>query len=114
MKLLLKLEEISMFGLGVYLFNLLPYDWWWFLVLLLAPDIGMLGYLFGNKIGAIGYNLFHHKGLAIAIYFCGVYLSLPIIQLIGVILFAHSAFDRVLGYGLKYNKGFKFTHLGAL
>ena len=114
MKSLLKIEELAMFGLGIYLFGLLPYEWWWFLVLLLTPDLGMLGYLFGEKTGAMTYNLFHHKAVAIAIYLLGVYLSIPIVQLIGVILFSHSSFDRMMGYGLKYNKGFKFTHLGEI
>lgn len=103
-----------MFGLGIYLFNQLPYEWWWFLVLLLAPDIGMIGYLFGNKTGAFTYNIFHHKGVAIAIYLLGVYLTSPMVQLIGVILFSHASFDRILGYGLKYDKGFKYTHLGEI
>ncbi len=114
MENVIKLEEIAMFGLGVYLFSLLPYAWWWFLVLLLAPDIGMIGYLFGNKTGAFTYNIFHHKGIAIAVYLVGVYFSMPMVQLAGTILFAHAAFDRILGYGLKYEKGFKFTHLGEL
>ena len=114
MENVIKLEEIAMFGLGVYLFSLLPYVWWWFLVLLLAPDIGMIGYLFGNKTGAFTYNIFHHKGIAIAVYLVGVYFSMPMVQLAGTILFAHAAFDRILGYGLKYEKGFKFTHLGEL
>lgn len=114
MRILLKLEEVLMLLLGVYLFGLLDYSWWWFAGLILAPDIGMLGYLLGDRAGAIGYNLFHHKGLAIAIYFFGVYLSLPLLQLIGVILFSHASLDRVMGYGLKYNKGFKYTHLGEI
>jgi len=114
MRILIKLEEVLMLLLGVYLFSLLDYSWWWFAGLILAPDIGMLGYLMGDKAGAIGYNLFHHKGLAIAIYFIGVYLFLPLLQLIGVILFSHSSLDRVMGYGLKYNKGFKYTHLGEI
>ncbi|TMM58369.1 DUF4260 family protein [Maribacter algarum] len=114
MKTSLKIEELFMFVLGVYLFSLLPYEWWWFLVLILAPDIGMVGYLFGNKVGAFMYNLFHHKGVAIAIYLLGVYLSSPVVQLMGVILFAHSAMDRIMGYGLKYDKGFKYTHLGEI
>ena len=114
MKALLKIEEAFMLALGVYLFSLLSYEWWWFFVLLLAPDISMLGYLFGNKMGAICYNLFHHKGLALVIYFLGIYLSLPLCQLIGVILFSHAAFDRIMGYGLKYDKGFKYTHLGEI
>ena len=114
MKAILKLEEAAMLGLGIYLFAQLPFDWWWFLVLLLTPDIGMLGYVLSNKAGAFMYNLFHHKGLAIAIYLGGLYLSMPIMQLVGTILFAHASFDRIFGYGLKYEKGFKFTHLGEL
>lgn len=114
MKTTLKLEELLMFVLGIYLFGLLDYAWWWFLVLILTPDIGMSGYAFGNRAGAFSYNLFHHKGVALAIYLTGAYFSLPLCQLIGIILFSHSALDRMLGYGLKYEKGFKFTHLGEI
>lgn len=114
MKTILKLEELAQFVLGIYLYSLLPYEWWWFLVLLLTPDIGMIGYAINNKVGAFFYNLFHHKGLAILLYLVGVLLKLDLLMLVGVILFSHSAMDRILGYGLKYNQGFKFTHLGDL
>lgn len=114
MTTVLKIEELVQFLFGIYLYGLLPYEWWWFLVLILSPDIGMLGYLFGNKTGAFCYNIFHHKGVALAMYLLGIYLASPLIQLVGVILFCHSAMDRVLGYGLKYEKGFKFTHLGEI
>lgn len=114
MKTTLKLEELAQFGLGIYFFSLLPFAWWWFLVLILAPDIGMIGYAFGNKAGAFSYNLFHHKGLAIGLYLVGVYLQNDIWMLVGTILFSHAAFDRILGYGLKYEKDFKYTHLGDL
>lgn len=114
MKTTLKLEEAMMFVFGIYLFSLLDYAWWWFLVLILIPDIGMVGYLFGDKAGAFSYNLFHHKGVAIIIYLTGIYFSIPLCQLIGVILFSHSALDRIFGYGLKYDNGFKFTHLGEI
>ncbi len=114
MKTVLKLEEAMMFGLGIYLFSVLDYAWWWFLVLILAPDVGMVGYIFGNRTGALVYNLFHHKGIAILIYLAGAYFSIPLCQLIGIILFSHASLDRMLGYGLKYDKGFKFTHLGEI
>lgn len=114
MKTLLKLEELALFGLGIYLFSLLGFEWWWFLALILTPDIGMLGYAFGNKAGAWGYNLFHHTGVAIAIYLAGVYLDNQIFMLTGIRLFSHSRMDRFAGYGLKYEQGFKFTHLGSL
>jgi len=114
MNAILKLEEALMFALGIYLFSLLDYQWWWFLVLILAPDIGMVGYAFGNKVGALMYNIFHHKGLAIIMYLSGIFLSLPLLQLIGIILFSHASMDRIFGYGLKYDKGFKYTHLGEI
>lgn len=114
MKTTLKLEELAMLLLGIFVFSLLNYAWWWFPVLFLAPDFGMIGYAFGNSAGAFFYNLFHHKGLAIMIYFIGYFYQMPVLQLLGVILFSHAAFDRMLSYGLKYEKGFKFTHLGII
>lgn len=114
MKALLKLEEAALFLLGIYFFSQLDYAWWWFLVLLLAPDFSMIGYAFGNKAGAWTYNFFHHRGVAILLYLGGVYYSNQLLQLIGVIWFAHSSMDRMFGYGLKYENGFKFTHLGEI
>lgn len=114
MKLTLQLEELAMLLLGIYVFGFLYYDWWWFLVLFLAPDLGMIGYAFGNRAGAFLYNLCHHKGLAIMIYLAGFFFLDPVLQLIGVIMFSHAAFDRMVGYGLKYEKGFKYTHLGTI
>jgi len=114
MKTTLKLEELALFLLGIFLFAQLPSVWWWFLVLILAPDIGMAGYLFGNKTGAFTYNLFHHRGIAVLVYLLGIYFQSNVTQLIGVMLFSHAAMDRIFGYGLKYEKGFKFTHLGEI
>lgn len=114
MKTTLKSEELIMFVLGIFAFNQLCFVWWWFLVLFLVPDISMLGYLVNPKIGAITYNLFHHKGIAILLYVLGVFLKMEIIELIGVILFSHASFDRILGYGLKYSTSFHDTHLGKI
>ncbi|WP_166966929.1 DUF4260 domain-containing protein [Yeosuana marina] len=114
MKSTLKLEELLMFVLGVLAFNQLNFAWWWFLVLFLVPDISMLGYLINPKFGAITYNLFHHKGIAILLYVLGVLFKMEVIELIGVILFSHASFDRILGYGLKYSTSFHDTHLGKI
>ena len=114
MKTLLKLEELMLFNFGVYLFYKLPYEWWWFVALLLVPDLSILGYLVNKKVGAFIYNFFHHRGLAILIYLFGLWQSMPMVQLSGAILFSHIAMDRTFGYGLKYNKGFNYTHLGEI
>ncbi|GEP51571.1 hypothetical protein FNO01nite_22430 [Flavobacterium noncentrifugens] len=114
MKTTLKLEEFGMFVFGIWLFSLLNYQWWWFLALIFAPDFSMIGYAFGNKTGAFSYNLFHHRGLAILVYLLGIYLKINALQLIGIILFSHASLDRIFGYGLKYENGFQFTHLGKI
>jgi len=114
MKSLLKLEELSMLLISIFLFSLLDYPWWVFLALILAPDVGMLGYLVNTQVGALSYNLFHHKGIAILIGFAGYWWSSPEMQLAGIILFGHASMDRIMGYGLKYPDSFKNTHLGSL
>jgi len=114
MKTVLRIEEVFMFGLSIFLFSRLSYAWWWYPVLLFAPDLSMLGYLGGPQTGAYVYNLIHHKGLGIACFGLGVMLALPPLQLAGLILFGHSSMDRVLGYGLKYPDAFEHTHLGMI
>lgn len=114
MKSLIQLENAALFLLSLYLFSLLDFDWWWFPVCLLLPDLSMIGYLFGNKAGAVLYNFFHHQGIAILVYISGIYFENEIVQFIGIILFAHSIMDRIFGYGLKHFSGFKNTHLGKI
>ncbi|SFW33465.1 protein of unknown function [Sinomicrobium oceani] len=114
MKFSLKLEELAMLVLGIYLFGQTEFSWWWFAGLFLAPDIGMIGYMRNAKTGAFTYNLLHHKGIAIALYLVGVFAQLPVLELIGTVCFAHSGFDRMLGYGLKYGDSFVHTHLGRI
>ncbi len=90
----------------------LPF-WAWFL-LFFSPDISMLGYLAGPRIGAFTYNLFHHRGIAALVGLTGVLIADPVLTASGTLLFAHASFDRVFGYGLKYTDDFKHTHLGWL
>ncbi|MCW3074552.1 MAG: hypothetical protein JWP69_1621 [Flaviaesturariibacter sp.] len=87
---------------------------WLWCILFFLPDIGMLGYALNIRCDAFLYNLFHHKGVAIAIAGTGYLMSNEVLIAVGLLLFAHASFDRILGYGLKYETGFKDTHLGAL
>jgi len=112
MKLTLQLEEWAQFGLSIYLFSLLDFTWWWFPALILLPDIGMAGYAFGTRTGAVVYNFFHHKALAVTVGLLGFYWGSQELMLAGIILYGHASFDRALGYGLKYDDDFKHTHLG--
>ncbi|WP_080057031.1 DUF4260 domain-containing protein [Spirosoma aerolatum] len=114
MKTLLKSEELIQFLGAIYLFSRLNFAWWWFPALILVPDISMIGYLVNPAIGAVLYNIVHHKGLGIAIGLLGLMLGSQNLILAGIILFAHSSMDRTMGYGLKYVDSFKHTSLGNL
>lgn len=109
---LIKLEELGQLLLSIILFNQMDFAWWVFLACILLPDLSMIGYLFGTKVGAMTYNTFHHKLLGIVAFAFGIWLDQPNIALAGTILFGHAAMDRIFGYGLKYSDDFKHTHLG--
>jgi Domain of unknown function (DUF4260) len=114
MKNLISVEEalLSLVALfGIHMHNLGLPTWLW-IILFFSPDLGMVGYLINNKIGAICYNLFHHKGVALLLVAIGYGMQNEILLAIGLLLFAHSSFDRIMGYGLKYFTGFNDTHLG--
>lgn len=112
MKNLIRLEELALFLLAILLFTELDYPWWVFLILFLAPDLGAIGYLGGAQFGAVTYNLTHHKAIAVLFYLAGTLAGEQALQLVGVIILAHSSLDRVFGYGLRYTDSFDHTHLG--
>ena len=114
MKTLLKLEALALWGLSIFLFSRLDYAWWWYPLLFFVPDLSMVGYVFGARLGALVYNVVHHHAVSIGLYILGFALGIPILELIGVVLLGHSSLDRVLGYGLKYSDSFQNTHLGTI
>ncbi len=114
MKNLLKLEELFLFGLALFLFSGLDYGWGSYALLFLAPDLGMIGYLLNPRLGAWTYNLIHHKGLAVVLYVGGSLFSVPWLMFAGTLLLGHSSVDRVFSYGLKHEDAFQNTHLGRI
>jgi hypothetical protein len=114
MKYLLKLEEVFMFALSIFLFSRLNFAWWWYPALLFTPDLSMLGYIFNPQVGATTYNIIHHKALGISLFVVGIILVNQPLQLTGLILFGHSSMDRILNYGLKHSDSFQHTHLGMI
>jgi len=111
MKNMIRLEEFAIFLLSIFLFSQLSYTWWLFPILFLLPDLSMVGYIKSPGIGAAVYNIVHHRASSLAIAGVGYYLNNELVMLIGIIIFAHSTFDRVFDYGLKFSDNFKHTHL---
>jgi hypothetical protein len=114
MGITLQIEETAITALAIYgltRLNLHLPLWAW-VPLFFSPDLSMLGYLLGTQVGAFTYNLFHHRAVAIAVMAAGLFLHQDALIAAGLLLLAHSAFDRMMGYGLKYADSFKHTHLG--
>lgn len=114
MQTLVKLEGAALFGFSLFLFSRLEVAWWWYPLLFLAPDLSMLGYLGGTRLGAVFYNIVHHHAVSLGLFVIGSIISIPALQLAGVILLGHSSLDRLFGYGLKHSDAFQHTHLGVI
>jgi hypothetical protein len=110
-RVLLRAEGIVILASATVFFAREDASWWLFALLFFAPDLSMVGYAAGTRIGAFVYNAFHSTAVALPLSVAGVMADWPVVVAIGLIWLAHIGFDRVLGYGLKYPEGFKETHL---
>lgn len=88
--------------------------WWIVPLTLLLPDLTMLGYLAGPRVGARLYNIGHSLPLPAIVVAVGWWQDTSLLLALGLVWLAHIGIDRVLGYGLKYGDGFQNTHLGRL
>ncbi|WP_040308757.1 DUF4260 domain-containing protein [Asticcacaulis biprosthecium] len=110
-KRLLQLEGLAVLVVTAWLYSRFGSGWGAFALFFLAPDLAMLGYLGGRKVGAALYNIGHSYLLPLGLLAFGVYANHSLALSAGLIWAAHIGFDRMLGYGLKYVAGFGFTHL---
>ena len=108
---LLRAEGVALLLLSVLLYRVNGGGWLMFGVLLLAPDLSMLGYLAGPKVGAAIYNAFHTYALPALVGALGMIFASPLAVAVALIWSAHIGMDRAVGYGLKYPSSFKDTHL---
>lgn len=108
---LLRAEGALACVLALYAYHRLGAPWGRFALLVLLPDLSMLGYLAGPRVGAALYNL-GHSTVTVAVAcglagWAGAAWAMPV----AAVWVAHIGFDRALGYGLKYRQGFRATHL---
>lgn len=111
---LLRLEGAATLALAAYLYSIASSDWVLFALLLLVPDIAILGYVRGTVVGAATYNLFHTEIGPLALGALAVYREWPFGLAIALVWLAHVGMDRTLGYGLKLPTAFRETHLGRI
>jgi hypothetical protein len=109
-----RLEGSALLAVSLALFAWADESWWLFGLLLLAPDLFMVGYLGGPRLGAAIYNLGHTMIWPLALLTPGIIGGRPGLVAAGAIWLAHIGMDRALGYGLKHSDVFQNTHLGMI
>jgi hypothetical protein len=109
--LIQRLEGLAILIVSTMLYARLDAGWWFFALLLLAPDVSMAGYLVDKAIGQTVYNVAHTYTLPLLLAVAGFWFGSDLALTLSLIWLAHIGMDRVLGYGLKEAAGFKFTHL---
>ena len=111
---LLHLEALVTLVASITLFFFFGGELWMFAVLFFAPDLSLVGYVASRKVGAVLYNAVHSYAPQAVLAVAGVLTGLAMLWQVALILAAHAAFDRSLGFGLKYAAGFRHTHLGPI
>jgi len=110
-KPLLHLEGAILLAVSLFLYGWLGGNWWLFVLLILAPDLAMVGYAINKEAGAAIYNLAHIYVWPAALVIFSVLTANSLAMQLALIWLAHIGGDRLLGYGLKYTTDFKDTHL---
>jgi hypothetical protein len=111
---LLRLEALLVLSASVAGYRVMLHgSWWFFALLFLAPDLSLCGYAAKRHLGfaAAVYNTAHNYILPALLGAAAWHWASPRAGQIAGIWIAHVAFDRVLGYGLKFREGFKPTHI---
>lgn len=112
--LLLRAEGGIIFGASLLLYGELRASWALFVMLVLAPDLSILGYLSSARVGAAVYNLVHTLVAPLLLIVLSIVYNQLWLLPYGLIWTAHIGADRLLGYGLKYPTRFNDTHLHRL
>ena len=113
-RMLLRIEDACIFVIAIVLYSRLGESWWLFAMLFLAPDLAFLAYLAGARAGAVTYNSLHTLAGPVLLALAGLFVPYEPAVAVALIWLAHCGIDRALGYGLKYEAGFGFTHLGRI
>jgi hypothetical protein len=113
-KLLLHLEGLCLLFAASVAYDMSGSSWWKFGVFFLAPDLSMIGYVMGTKIGAVVYNVAHTYVSVAVVGVLGHWLGVSSLFPLCFIWLAHIGLGRMLGCRLKYSDAFKDTHLGRV
>ncbi|NNE51272.1 MAG: DUF4260 domain-containing protein [Sulfitobacter sp.] len=110
----LRLEGLAIAAFALTLYVQSDRGWGLFLLLILAPDLAMAGYVLGPRIGALSYNMVHSYVAPAFLAATGWLSGSEALFPVALVWVVHLGLDRTLGYGLKYASGFQDTHLNRV
>lgn len=113
-QIFLRLEGLAVAVVSALFFARAGASWRLFAALWLLPDLSMLGYLGGPKLGARIYNAIHSYVTPGTLAAMSMLLGSRALLPYAFVWINHIGVDRLMGYGLKYPQGFGWTHLGRL
>ncbi|MFN8050659.1 MAG: DUF4260 domain-containing protein [Acidimicrobiales bacterium] len=111
-RLWLRLEAATLLVGSLIAYAEIGFSWWLVAIVVLLPDLFMVGYLGGTRLGAVLYNVAHAIPVPAVLVAAGWWQHWPSLIAIALVWFAHIGLDRLMGYGLKYADHFQHTHLG--
>jgi hypothetical protein len=113
-RILLHIEGLAVFIASILLYRQLDLAWWLYPLLLLVPDVVMVGYFMGNEWGARIYNIGHLYALPITLGLLAMFFGWTLGMGLAIIWIGHIGMDRTVGYGFKYPTAFKETHFNRI
>jgi hypothetical protein len=111
---ILKVEGLFEGLFGLMAFAATGESWWLFAAVIMLPDLSVVAYLAGPRIGAALYNACHTTIGPAILAAVALHLGAIMWAAVAAAWFVHIGVDRALGYGLKSTRGFKDTHMGQL
>jgi hypothetical protein len=91
----------SLLVMSVILYSIYGASWVLLALLFLAPDLSLLGYVVGPRVGAAAFNAFHTHPLPVILAAFGLLGGSTLAVAVVLIWLAHIGMHRTLGYGLQ-------------
>ena len=110
----IRADAAALFIVALWVVTATHSSWMCFLALFLAPDLSMIGYVFGPRVGAVTYNGAHLYAWPVGLLAAGLTYHAPFTTTAALSWIAHIALDNVVGYGLKLPIGFEHTVYGPI
>lgn len=108
----MRLEGATLLISTLILYAATGRSWWVVATVVLLPDLFMVGYLGGTRLGALMYNIAHATPAPALLAGLGSWQQWQSLVAVALVWLAHIGLDRLMGYGLKYSDHFQHTHLG--